>query len=262
MRHCFFALTFVTTLMATPVFAQHSDIEFGLDDLMSPAAIEIEVGETTATGIPFFEGEFEAGFTTEDPGFATAPDESLNVNAGDAIFARVLDSSSNALFGGLGYVTFYNPDTDSLEAATGQILLEDNADQTTDVLIDGTSLSGDNPLFVALGQIDPNIGEVAAIDAHLDFTLVAGADAPVGAYGIAFELLGSLDGTSLDNFEVTSDPFFIILNNGLSEEQFEEFAVPAFAEAGAAAVPEPGTLGLLAMGMSCVILRRSRRRLS
>ena len=111
MRRYFFALTFVTTLMATPVFAQHSDIEFGLDDLMSPAAIVIEVGETTATGIPFFEAEFEAGFTTEDPGFATAPDESLNVNAGDAIFARVLDSSSNALFGGLGYVTFYNPDT-------------------------------------------------------------------------------------------------------------------------------------------------------
>ena len=259
MRRYFFALTFVTTLMATPVFAQHTDIEFGLDDLMSPAAIVIEVGETTATGIPFFEAEFEAGFTTEDPGFATAPDESLNVNAGDAIFARVLDSSSNALFGGLGYVTFYNPDTDSLEAATGQILLADNSGQTTDVLIDGTSLSGDNPLFVALGQIDPNTGEVAAIDDHLDFTLVAGADAPVGAYGIAFELLGSLDGTSLDNFEVTSDPFFIILNNGLSEEQFEDFAVPAFE---AAAVPEPGTLGLLAMGMSCVILRRSRRRLS
>ena len=138
-------------------------------------------------------------------------------------------------------------------------MLADNSGQTTDVLIDGTSLSGDNPLFVALGQIDPNTGEVAAIDDHLDFTLVAGADAPVGAYGIAFELLGSLDGTSLDNFEVTSDPFFIILNNGLSEEQFEDFAVPAFE---AAAVPEPGTLGLLAMGMSCVILRRSRRRLS
>jgi len=119
MKTHFLGLALMIPLVATNVFAQHADIEFGYNDLLNPTELEIEVGETTATGVPFFEADFEVldpigapgNFSSEDPGFATAPDEGLQINAGDQIFANILDGSSDALFGGLGYVTFYNPAT-------------------------------------------------------------------------------------------------------------------------------------------------------
>jgi hypothetical protein len=256
-----FALT--ATLVASSAFAQvepeHLDVEFGYS--AGGTELEIEVGEVTATGVPIFEGTFEefdsffdaGNLTAEDPGFATAPDEGLDINVGDQIFLNVLDSSTSALFGGLGYVTRYNPLTDQLEAA-GQISIIDNTAGTADLVLDGDSIvSGPTSQFIAEAEADLT-GGVDEFDEHIVFDLL-NDNAPPAAYGILVELQSNFAGTSLDEFELTSEPFWIILNNGIELEEFEEFAVRAFETA---AIPEPGTFGLLAAGMAGVLLRRRR----
>ena len=263
MKTHFFAFALLATFVATNAFAQHSDIEFGYDDLLNPTELEIEVGETTATGVPFFEAEFEAldpindptNFSAEDPGFATVADENLQINTDDQIFLNVLDASTDPLFGGLGYVTHYNFARGQLEAA-GNVTIQGRSATFEDLVLDGASIeSGSSLQFIVEGVTDPTTGEPADLDQHLIFD-IDDSTAELGAYGFLVQLQSNFAGTSLDEFELTSDPFFIILNNGLSEEQFEEFAVPAFETA---AIPEPGTFGLLAAGMSGVLLRRRRR---
>ena len=269
MKTHFLALALAIPFVATNVFAQHSDVEFGVNDLLNPTELDFEVGaETdgtplvTASGIPFFEADFEIvsepgdpiDYAAEDPGFATAPDEGLEVNLGDQLFVNVLDGSSDALFGGLGYVTFYNPVTNALEDS-GQINVQDNTAGTQDLLLDGASISGtDNPQFVGTQQLDITTGEPAGFDAHLVFDLVD--DSLIGAFGLflQLELRSDFAGATFD-----SDPFLVILNRGLEEDVFEDFAVPAFVNATVAtAVPEPGTLALLTTAMSCLALRRRR----
>ena len=141
MKTHFLALALMTPFVATNVFAQHSDVEFGYDDLDNPTQLIFEVGEeadgtplVNAAGVPFFEGAFEeadpigdpGNFTGDNPGFATAFDEGLEANTGDQIFVEFLDASASSLFGGLGFATFYNDATGSLEAA-GNFAIEGNS---------------------------------------------------------------------------------------------------------------------------------------
>ena len=119
-------------LFASTSFAQHSDIEFGFEDPANPV-FEIELDEFTDEGIPVAEGEFTrlgAFVTTDNPGFITPLEveedengvevivEELVVNEGDQVFVRVLDASASdsPTDRGVGFVNFYNPDTDALEA--------------------------------------------------------------------------------------------------------------------------------------------------
>ena len=67
MKTHFLTLALVIPLVATNVFAQHSDVEFGVNDLLNPTELDFEVGaETdgtplvTASGIPFFEADLIA----------------------------------------------------------------------------------------------------------------------------------------------------------------------------------------------------------
>ena len=264
MKTHFFAFALLATFVATNVFAQeeeHSDVEFGYNDVSNPTELEVEAGEATATGVPIFEGEFEpfngpSDLSAEDPGFATSPDENLLINSGDQIFLNVLDASSDPLFGGLGYVTHYNFASKQLEAS-GRITVQGNSPTFPDVVLDGASFEPGGSLtqFVAAGETDSATGELAEFDRHIVFDIDDSTAQP-GAYGILAQLQSNFDGTSVDQFELTSEPFWIILNNGLAEEDFENFAVAAFETA---AIPEPGTFGLLAAGMSGVLLRRRRR---
>ena len=94
--------------------------------------------------------------------------------------------------------------------------------------------------------------DATGVHEHLDFTLTPGSDAgagaaPVGAYGLWLELTSP-------QYE-SSDPFLIVINQGLGEDDFEN-GVDAMHDMG---VPEPSTLGLLASSLVGVALTRRRR---
>lgn len=256
-------LALVIASMSANVFAQDEhghagDIEFGYDSLTNPTGFDIEVGEVTSDGIPLFEGSFEeldptgapGDFSADEPGFTTNEAEGLLVTEGDFIYVNVLDASAHSLFG-VGYVNFYNPTSGMLEPS-GRLSIVDNTDTgTDDLVLNGASIeSGDNPQF--LGVSTPELGEtVPEVHDHVIIDLLDDASALPGAYGILLEL-------ESDNPLVTnSEPFWIILNHEMLEDDFENFAVPAFA--GTSAVPEPGAFSLLAMGAPSMLLRRRRR---
>jgi hypothetical protein len=275
MRFRFFMVALMVTSMSTIAFASeddnhddgdvhvHSDVEFGYDSLENPTELEIEVGEATATGVPFFESSFviedsvgdPGNYTSDSPGFATAPTEEvpLVINAGDQIFANVLDSSVGALFGGKGFVTYYDPVEDSLSAA-GRISVTGESPSFPTAFLNGDSVeSGSTLQFVDVGPADP-FGS-PSFDEHLVFDLLDDATAAPGAYGLLLQLQSNFAGTDLSEFELISEPFWVILNHQMDEEDFENFAVPAFETA---AIPEPGTASLLAMGAATALLRRRR----
>ena len=234
--------------------AQHSDIEFGYDDIGNPGGFIIENDEVTNDGIQFFESEFEmldpmgdpGNYSSDEPGYENAPDEGLLVGTGHQIWINVLDASQHSQYG-QGYINFYNPMTDALEA-NGRISIMDNTASTADLLLFGTGVeSGPNPQFLAIGGADQTVGDV-----HVDFDLLDDATAPVGAYGLLLQLQSDFDGDGV--FEISSDPYWVIFNRGLDEAVFDEFALAAF---GAEEVPEPSSAILLSAG-ALVLLRRRR----
>ncbi len=257
MKFQVFLSTFVLAMTSTSLFAQHAgDVEFGYDNLSSPTAYVIEANNFTTDGILFFESEmeeldpFNAGdFSSDEPGFTTNGGEGLLVNPNDQIWLNALDASSNSAFG-VGYVNYYNPTTDSLEAF-GRIGIYDNSSATADLILGGSSIeSGPNPQFIGLGDVDGDVHD------HLIVDLLDDGSSPLGAYGIMFQLqsdFATADGT----MDLGSDPFWIVWNHGMSEADFEMRALPRF---GVSAVPEPGAVGMLAFGMSAVLLRRRRRK--
>jgi len=210
---------------AAPAFAQHSDVEFGYTD----GKIEIEFGPEGQV----FEGEFPSSGlfagNTDDPGFASEPEEGLGVNPGDVIDYRVL-----------GPLRFHDgaafaPITDGTS-----ITIADNPSGTINI---DASTVGPVTGPGAIAEAD-GAGEVHA---HIDFTLNDTAAAP-GAYGILMDL--TTDASGIGN----SDPFYIVFNFGLEEAAFEG-AVESFASI----VPEPTTLLLAGGGMLLVLGGRRRR---
>ena len=261
MRFNLFAFALIMGSVSGAVFAQeeeHADIEFGFDSLTSPSAFVIEPsGEETLDGIPVFEGEFEifdpngapTDLTAEEPGFTTAGNEELLVNEGDRVFVSALDASVHSRFGA-GYVTFYNPENGQLEPS-GELTIKDNSDETADLLLNGGSFSGLNQQFLGLGEVVPN---EEILHDHLVIDLVDDS-APRGAYGVLLQLESDLSPAD-EVIDFTSEPFWIILNNDLREDDFENNAVETFING--AAVPEPGTFSLLALGACSALLSRRR----
>ena len=220
-------------LMAThsvTAFAQHRDIELGYDDVSNPTTILIDSDAFTLDGFLYFESEMElldpfdpTDFGSDEPGFATNPNEGLLVNSGDQIWLKAVDAVqySNS---GVGFVNYYNPSTDQLEP-TGRIAVIGNSISVADLVLNGASIeSGGNPQFVDVGNSN-NIHD------HVIFDLVDDETAPFGAYGIMFQLesdLAPADG----EMDVESEPFWIIWNHGMSEADFESLAIPQFMGAG------------------------------
>lgn len=247
-------MAFAVSLLSANAFAQHADIEIGYDDLVTPSALIIEEFETTSDGALFFESEFEplddlvpGDLGSTEPGFENAAGEGLFVNEGDQIWIRALDAATNSTFGA-GFVNYYNPGTGMIEAA-GEITIIDNSDMgTTDLVLNGASItSGDNPQFL------DTAGDLNDIHDHVTFDLINDG-APTGAYGILFQLQADLGGDG--SLDLTSERFWIVFNHGMTEEDFENFAAPAF---GVVAVPEPGTASLLLLGAAGLGLRRRRK---
>lgn len=241
--------------MANIASAQHSDIEFGYDNIGNPGGFIIENDEVTSDGIQFFESGFEifdpigspGNYASDEPGYENSIDEGLLVGSGHQIWINVLDASQHSQFG-QGYINFYNPLTDSLEA-NGRLGISDNTAGTEDLILFGTGIeSGPNPQFLALGGDDQTIG-----DQHLDFDLLDDGTAPLGAYGVLLQLQSDFNGDGV--FELSSDPYWVIFNRGLDERVFDENALAAFgAQEG---VPEPSSAVLLATA-SLLLVRRRR----
>lgn len=249
-------------LMSSSLFAQHNDVEFGYDDLSSPTSFILSplgFEATTDDGIlliksnmreldPFTPGDFGA----DQPGFTTHANGNppLLVNPFDSIWIRALDASVYSDFG-VGYVNYYDPLTDELEAE-GRILFDDNSIMLTDDLIlNGDSIeSGDNPQFIRVAD------DAGTVHDHITWDLLDDATAPEGAYGIMVQLQSDF-ATTDGNMDLSSDPFWLVFNHGMSDEDFNNFALPRY---GVGAVPEPS--GIVILGLAgCVCAFRRRRRI-
>ena len=249
---CFIAATVVASL-STSVMAQHSDIELGYDNTSSPTAFIIENDNVTVEGFQFFEAEFDeflGDFFTEDPGFATNDAEGLLINSGDLIWLNFLDASTTSSFG-VGYVNYYDPNTEMLHAIGRMQVTDNGGGGTADLILNGSTIeSGVNPQLLGAGDIDGDLHD------HLTFDLLDDGTAPFGAYGLLVQLQADFDSPD-GNIDLSSDPFWIIFNHGMDEEDFETYALPAF---GVAAVPEPGSATLLALGgVALIAIRRKRK---
>ena len=245
-------LSLALCLLPANAFGQHSDVEFGYDNLASPTGFVIEQDNTTSDGIQFFEAEFDefmGDFFSDDPGFVTNDAEGLLVNSGDDIWVNFLDASTNSAFG-VGFVNYYNPVINALESV-GRFSISDNGGTgTADLVLNGASIeSGVNPQLLGTGDGDGDIHD------HISFDLLDDGSAPDGAYGVLVQLQGDFDAPD-GNMDVSSDAFWIIFNKGMTEQEFEENALPAF---GVSAVPEPGSAAVLVLCASAICMRRRRR---
>lgn len=223
----------------------HSDIVVGYNDVNSPSFIDIE-GTPAAGGILLFEADFGPFFSTNQPGFASELDEGFVITAGHRLYLQAVNASSFIQGGsGLGYVNFFNPNTNTI-SAWGEINVLSTEDSSQWIL-NGVNASGGPVLIQTASNLDGGIHE------HVDFDLVANTDT-VGAYGVLFSAFTD-DGNG--NPVAASDNFWIVFNNGMDPGDFDNFAVAGFANF--SAVPEPGT-GLLFFGIALgsVALRRRR----
>ena len=245
------ALSLVLGAMSTTVVGQHADIEFGYDSQSSPTGFVVEGDDFTGDGIQYFSqnmDEFLGDWFSDNPGFVTNDQEGLLLNAGDGVWLEFLDASIHSNFG-VGFVNYYNPNTDSIESF-GRISVVDNAGAgTADLILNAGAIeSGDNPQFV--GSADSN-GDVHR---HVTFDLLDDASSGDGAYGFMFRFQSDFD-TQDGIMDLSGDPIWVIFNKNMSQSDFENNALPAF---GVGAIPEPTSLVLLGLGTGLVLLRRRR----
>ena len=199
---------------ATPLFAQHSDVEFSYEN----DAIVMRDGiESFTEGTLVFEGTipdfgFSAGFT-ENPGFLAEIVNGDTVFAGDNIEIEILESSSFGTF-----LTFFSDAAGTLMPTDTTLTICDNAGgNTANLTIGNVALNGDNPQFV---QTADSFDEVHS---HIDFALSAEiGPETAGAYGILFRLLSDNDSI------IDSDPIWLVFNFGMSPVDFDNLAIPAF----------------------------------
>ena len=216
-------------LFSTGLYGQHahSDLEFGYDNLNTPTAFEIEEVESTSDGFLFYEAEMEeldpigdpGNFSSDEPGFTTNALEGLLINEEDQIWLNAVDAATYSLFG-VGYVNYYNPGTDSLDAV-GNLAVQDNTSSTDDLILSGAMATGPNPQFLGLGDMDGDLHD------HVVINLLDDATAGIGAYGVMFQLQADFDPFD-GNIDLTSETFWLIWNHGMSEEDFETRALPRF----------------------------------
>ena len=236
-----FSFAIVLSLMvASSAMAQkHFDVEFGYVD----GLIDFESDGPGIDAAGIFEAEFEqmnmdGSQVAEDPGFAsnfTKGNESFMVTSGDTIFLNVNQSST---FG--SFLTYFNPVSGQFESTDATMTVEDNSPNgTTDLVVTDSGLSGDLSQFLITS-------DGSEIDTHVDYILSSGAQA--GIYGLLLNI--ESDNMSGDLDAATSEQFWVLFNNGLTEETFEA-GVGNFQ-----AIPEPSCAVIVTLMMVGVARRR------
>ena len=227
------------------------DVVLGYDDLTNPTEIMLAgIEGMTLNSIPIFIDFFGSpnvfdpdDLATDNPGFITNDQlgPSFLVNEGDEIFVNILDASEHPASGGVGYVNFYNPAEDRIEAS-GRISVGEfpNNPDVPELCLDGDAVVacdqgvlGDTRRFVDTGRISFAEVDGFGIHQHIFFDLLDDEQAPTGAYAVLMEIQSDffpVDG----EIDLTSEPFWVIWNNGLSATQMQNDALPAFINASAA----------------------------
>lgn len=258
-------IRFYLALLAFSIYgnvsiAQHAgDLEIWYDDINSPSQLLFEVDETTSEGIALFESEFEdenssfpnaqPDWAADEPGFDTNP--AFGITEDHQIWLHLLDASAHS-DAGVGHLNFFGRGDTSLNVA-GDLAVLGNPSPVSAPglrLEDGVVASGSLRQYLGAGDSNAEIHE------HITFDLIndENSDAAIGAYGLLFQLeshIGGFDGIP----EIVSDPFWIVINRGLSENEFENLAVPAFS---ISAVPEPTSAVLFLAGIAGLAMKRRR----
>ena len=235
MKKLIFAALLVS-ITSSVSYGQHSDIEFGYDDFNNPTEIIIESDELTDDGIQIVEGDFEVELGqafADSPGFITIATEDPGgerVNPGDAVSVKFLDASQNSATG-VGYINFYDATTGEITPSTTQLSIE-SQNGNTSMLAGDSVVNGVDTVFLSIGSDGTTMSnspdeepvELSEGEIHNHLLFVLDQDIP-GAYGLLFQFESvPADGGPT----ITSDPVWLIFNNGLDEEVFEEQAVAAF----------------------------------
>ncbi len=257
-------LLLVATLSSVS-FAQHSDIEFGYDDVANPTSIEVEQDATSDEGFMFFESDMieedpmgaPGNFSTDDPGFETAHLEDLVLGVGDLAWLQFVDASTESAYGA-GYVNYVAPG-DSVVQALGRISITDNTAATDDLILDGASASGGPTRQFLEVAVDEGDGD-GEIHDHVEFDLLdldpADTDSadvtPFGTYGVMFRIESD---RVADGLTYNSEYFWVFFNHGQSDEDFEaslgNFGIVE-------AVPEPTSGIILTAALGAMLVRRRR----
>lgn len=253
MKTCLIAISIAIVSVSSNAYAQVQDdldVVLGYDDLANPTEIMLAgIDGMTLNSIPIFIDFFGSpnpfapdDLATDNPGFITNDQlgPGFLVNEGDEIFVNILDASERPASGGVGYVNFYNPAEDRIEAS-GRISVGElpNDPDVPELCLDGDAIVacdqgvlGDTRRFVDEGRISFAGLDGFGIHQHIFFDLLDDEQAPAGAYAVLMEIQSDffpVDG----EIDLTSEPFWVIWNHGLSATQMQNDALPAFINASA-----------------------------
>jgi len=234
MKLSLFAITAALMALSTSVAQAHFDVTLGTsggklitggqDHTTDPATV---VSNLRVYGYDFGEDASDP-YTISDPGFGAA--SGSGVASGNLIFVV----TSNLLYwdGASASVTF-------TPAASDISLTIYKATMTSSVTVTGTGSTGS----VTLGSIS----STGYIHTHSISTISSSDDTvDTGVYAVQ-GYLKAADGT-------TSDPIWIVYNNGLTEEQHDS----AMSYLETTLVPEPAALTTLGIGALALLSRRKR----